>query len=172
MSNSDILVVATAQGLPLAVVGLAALVWLVLPGRDKLRVAVHGLLTLALAAGLVWLAGRLHTDVRPFVVDPAHPALFAHAADNGFPSDHTTFAVAAALVVVVVRRRTGVLLAVLGVVGGLARVAANVHHLQDIVAAVVIAVLAAVVAAPVAHRLTRTISARTGSRPTRRTMAR
>ncbi|MEO7058546.1 MAG: phosphatase PAP2 family protein [Lapillicoccus sp.] len=169
---SEVMVVATAQWLPLAVVGVAALVWLVLPVRDKLRVAVHGLLTLALAAGLVWLAGQLHTDPRPFVHDPSHPAQFAHAADNGFPSDHTTFAVAAAVVVMVVRRRTGMLLAVLGIAGGMARVAANVHHVQDIVAAVVIACIAAGLAAPVARRLTPPIAARTASRLTRRTMAR
>lgn len=171
MSASDALVVVTAQALPLAVVVLAALVWLTLPVRDKLGVALHGLLTLALTAGLVWLAGHLHTDLRPFVVDPSHPALFAHPADNGFPSDHTAFAVAAALVVLAVRRRTGILLAVLGVLGGMARVAAHVHHVEDIVAGVAIACVAAGLAIPLARRLNASVSARTKRRPTSRTMA-
>ncbi|MDQ2758530.1 MAG: phosphatase PAP2 family protein [Actinomycetota bacterium] len=170
MSAWDTLVVVTAQGLPLAVVGLAALVWLTLPVRNKLRVALHGLVTLALTAGLVWLAGRLHTDPRPFAVDPSHPALFAHPADNGFPSDHTAFAVAAAFVVVAVRRRTGILLSLLGVLGGIARVTANVHHGQDIVAGVVIAGVAASLAAPLAHRLSASVSARAASSSTGRTM--
>jgi membrane-associated phospholipid phosphatase len=46
-----------------------------------------------------------------------------------------------------VRRRLGLLLLLASaVLGGLARVAANVHHLQDIVAALAIAVVAVGVA--------------------------
>lgn len=155
------LIVGVAQVLPLLVVAIAGVVWLVLPRPDKVRVAIHALLTVALTAGALWVAGTLHADPRPFVVDPSHPALFAHPSDNGFPSDHTTFAVAAALVVAAVRRRTGVLLVVLGIVGGMARVAANVHHVQDIVGGVVIALAAAVFAAFVTRRFVEAARART-----------
>ena len=40
-----------------------------------------------IALGLARLGGHFYYDTRPFVRDHVKP-LFAHAPDNGFPSDH------------------------------------------------------------------------------------
>ncbi len=87
------------------------------------------------------MAGLVHDDPRPFVLDPSQPPLFPHGAEDGFPG-HTTYAATAALVVAAVRRRLGLLLLASAILGGLARVAANVHHVQDIIAALAIAAAA------------------------------
>ena len=64
--------------------------------------------------------------------------MFPHPADNGFPSDHTALATAISVVVWQYRRRVAWAMVVLSVLIGAARVAAHVHHTQDIVAALII----------------------------------
>lgn len=141
----DTLVAAVAQYLPLLIPVAAAVVWWLLPPPDKVALAVQAVLALGVAYALITLAGAVHEDPRPFVVDPTQVPLFAHAPDNGFPSDHTALGATVALLVLPYRRRLGALLLVASVVAGLARVAAHVHHLQDILAGLVIAVLAVAV---------------------------
>lgn len=149
----DQLISLVAQWLPPLVVVAAGVVGLMLPRKRQVRVAVHALVALGLAVLAVKAAGTLHGDPRPFVADPTLHPLFPHPADNGFPSDHTTFAVAAGATLLGVRRRTGVALVALGVVGGLARVLAHVHHLQDIAGGAVLGLLAAGLGALVVPRL-------------------
>ncbi len=124
--------------------GLAA--WLIVDRGDKVPLAVQAVLAVAVMAVLVKLAGAVHTDPRPFVVDPRVHPLFPHPADNGFPSDHTALTAAVAVVVVRYRRVLGSVLLLVSLAIGAARVAAHVHHTEDIVAGAVIGVLAAVVA--------------------------
>jgi undecaprenyl-diphosphatase len=139
------LVVLAAQDLLYVLVAVAAVAWLLLDRPGKLRLAVGAVLGLALVGAGIWLAGHLHTDPRPFVSDGSR-ALFAHPPDNGFPSDHS--AAAALLATVVAKRRwlVGVLLGAGAAVVAWARVAAHVHHLQDVVAGLAIGVVAGLVA--------------------------
>jgi undecaprenyl-diphosphatase len=140
----DSVVVAVAQyGIYLVAVG-ALMVWLLVPRTEKVALAVQAVVTVIVVAVLVKVAGMVHTDPRPFVVNPTVHPLFAHPADNGFPSDHTALASAVALLVAVHRRWAGLVLVVVSVAIGAARVAAHVHHTEDVVAALVIGVLAAV----------------------------
>ena len=87
------------------------------------------------------MAAHLHTDPRPFVSDGT-PALFPHPADNGFPSDHSAAAGLLAVLVARHRRVLGALVAAGAVVVAWARVAAHVHHAQDVVAGLGIGLLA------------------------------
>ena len=145
----DTLIVALAQYLPVLVPVAAAVVWFTLPTSAKLSLGFQAVVALVVVAGLIQLAAALHTDPRPFVVDPSVAPLFPHPADNGFPSDHTALASTVGLLVMLYRRRTGLVLLVAGVVGGAARVLAHVHHVQDIVAGVVIAGITVAVAVAV-----------------------
>ncbi|MEO8830075.1 phosphatase PAP2 family protein [Lapillicoccus sp.] len=131
---------------------VAAVVWFLLPRPHKRGLAVRAVLALALTAGL------LHDDPRPFAVDPLSPALFRHAADNGFPSDHTAYAAAVSQLVLTVRRRIGLVLFACSVIGGSARVAATVHQ-QDIVAGLLVAVAAVALTALVCSFVDRRRSA-------------
>ncbi|MHB8187792.1 MAG: phosphatase PAP2 family protein [Dermatophilaceae bacterium] len=138
----DSLIVDVAQYLIFLILVAAGVAWLFLPRHDKVGLAVQGVVALAIALVLIRLAAAIHTDPRPFVVDPSIKPLFAHAADNGFPSDHTAVGVTVALLVMTYRRMLGAVLLAASILVGASRVAAHVHHSQDIVAGVLIAVVA------------------------------
>jgi undecaprenyl-diphosphatase len=138
----DSLVVAVAQYLIFLILVVAGATWLFLSRHDKVALAVQGVVSLVIAAVLIQLAAGIHADPRPFVVDPSIKPLFAHAADNGFPSDHTAVGATVALLVMGYRRMLGAVLLAASILVGAARVAAHVHHSQDIVAGLLIAVVA------------------------------
>ncbi|GAA2746296.1 hypothetical protein GCM10009868_31130 [Terrabacter aerolatus] len=121
---------------------VAAVVWLTLDRPRKVELVVAGVVALAVVGVLIVVTGDLWTDPRPFVVDGVAPAI-AHAADNGFPSDHTAAAAAVAGLVLAYRRRIGILLVLLAVVVGMSRVAAHVHHVPDIIGGLGIGLIAA-----------------------------
>ncbi|MDB5177018.1 MAG: protein tyrosine/serine phosphatase [Candidatus Saccharibacteria bacterium] len=99
---------------------------------------------------LLRLASGAFYDPRPFTVSGIN-ALFPHIADNGFPSDHTIIAALAAFIVFAFSRRIGVILVVLSVLIGTARVLAHVHSWVDIVGAIIVAFIAAVLAYLAVH---------------------
>jgi len=141
------LIVAVAQYLFFVILAAAAVIWLLLPLPDKVGLAMQAAVSLAIAVVLVKLAGAVHADPRPFVVDPSIKPLFAHPADNGFPSDHTALAATVALVVMTYRKGLGAVLLAASLILGAARMVAHVHHGQDIVAGLLTAVLAVGMAA-------------------------
>ena len=71
--------------------------------------------------------------------------MFAHPADNGFPSDHAAAGGLLTAVVLRYRRALGVLVGVGAVLVAAARVAAHVHHVQDVVAGLALGLLAGIV---------------------------
>lgn len=123
----------------------AALVWWRVPRTEKTALAAVGVLTIVLALAGIWAAGHVWTDPRPFVVDGQAP-LIPHAADNGFPSDHSTLAAAIAAALIPWRRRVATALLLLAVAVGAARVAAHVHHVPDILGGFLIGTIAAAIA--------------------------
>lgn len=141
----DPVVVAVASYAVFVIPVVAAWVWWRVPATEKVPLAAVGVLTLALAAAGIALAAMMWTDPRPFVVD-GHAPLFTHAADNGFPSDHTTLGAAIAAAVIPWRRRIGALLLLLAALVGASRVAAHVHHVPDVIGGLLIGVLSAVIA--------------------------
>ncbi len=100
--------------------------------------------SLVLAYGLALVAGHLYYNPRPFVVGDFTP-LVAHAANNGFPSDHMLLAATLAMLGWVVSRRIGVLLWVVALLVGFGRVASGVHHVLDVAASAGIAIVAVLV---------------------------
>jgi membrane-associated phospholipid phosphatase len=140
------LIVVIAQYLLYAMVVIAGLVWLTVTSREKAVLTAEAVLGLVMVGIGIWVAGHLHTDPRPFVHDPASKPLFAHPADNGFPSDHSAAAGLLAALVFRYRRILGGLVAAAAVLIAWARVAAHVHHGQDVIAGLVIGVAAGVLA--------------------------
>jgi len=137
------LTVIVAQYALYVVAAAAAVVWLMATRSDKVSLAVEAVVAMALVAVMVKVAGAIHVDPRPFVQNPALKPPFAHTADNGFPSDHTALAAAISAVVLQYRRWIGWAMALVAILIGVARVAAHVHHTQDIVAALIIGLAAA-----------------------------
>jgi len=132
-----------AQYALFVVAAAAVVVWLTAARADKVSLAFEAVVAMVLVAVMVKVAGAIHLDPRPFVQNPSVKPLFQHPADNGFPSDHTALATAIAVVVWHYRRWVGWALLGLSVMIGLARVIAQVHHTQDIVAALAIGLVAA-----------------------------
>jgi len=116
------------------VIAPTLLVWLWVRRADQRRA---GLLAVALAAlagqcanlllGMVWF------EPRPFMAGIGH-TLLAHAADNGFPSDHSTlmFALGTGLVLTRAARMAGVVVCALGLGVAWARVYLGVHFPVDV----------------------------------------
>ncbi len=94
---------------------------------------------LAYALGL--LAGFIYYDPRPFVSEHIIP-LIRHAADNGFPSDHTLLAATLASVGTYWNKRIGLILWIFTILIAMARVYAGVHHAIDVLASMAIAIIA------------------------------
>jgi undecaprenyl-diphosphatase len=132
-----------ANYLLFAMAAVALITWLLREDfESKKRSAAIAVIGLVLAVLLLMAAGGLHTDARPFVQNPSLHPLIKHSADNGFPSDHCVAAGLLTSVVILRHRLIGMVLAVAAAVLAAARVAAHVHHLQDVLAGLALGVLA------------------------------
>jgi membrane-associated phospholipid phosphatase len=120
--------------------------------RGKVESAAIAVLGLAFALVLLTIAAGLHTDPRPFVQNPSLHPLIKHSADNGFPSDHCLAAGLLTSVIALRHRRIGAVLAAAAVLLAAARMAAHVHHLQDVVAGLALGALAGWLATVVVER--------------------
>lgn len=96
-------------------------------------VVVGGALSLLLAK----IGGHIINDPRPFVVGHFTP-LLPHANDNGFPSDHTLLASFLGFAILPYSKKIGLPALAVAVCIGMARVAAGIHHLEDIIGSFVI----------------------------------
>jgi undecaprenyl-diphosphatase len=129
-------------GLFLVLAGAVLAWWRAPSHRQRISMAIAGLVALAVTMIAIKVTSLAWSDPRPFVVDGRAP-LFAHPPDNGFPSDHTAVGSAVAATVLAFRRRLGLALLAVAVLVGMARVAAHVHHVPDILAGIVIGLVAA-----------------------------
>ncbi len=124
------------------------------PGSTILRWTVAAVLTLLLSFLGAQIAATLYNDPRPFVVGHYRP-LIAHAADNGFPSDHSLLAAAIVAVMAFARWLWTLPFVLLGGIVEAARVGAGLHHPIDVVGSDVVVVIAAVLAAVLAPAIAR-----------------
>ncbi len=107
--------------------------------RDYLTYAV---IVLIVSYAFGFVAGQLYNNPLPFVVENVAP-LIAHAANNGFPSDHVLLAGALAGIVSAFNLPLGIFLWLIAVLIGIGRVLALVHHPIDIVTSLLISALSA-----------------------------
>lgn len=115
-------------------------------GSGRLTAGAAAVVGLGLTLVFIVIAAKLHTDARPFVQNPHLHPLISHSADNGFPSDHSAAAGLIAMLVTLRDRLIGAVLWLLALGVGAARMAAHVHHLQDVAAGLAIGAVAAVLA--------------------------
>ena len=141
----DQIIIFCAQYLVFLVILAAGIYWLTLARRQKVSFMVFGLIAGITAYLLAKVGGTLFDNPRPFVNNNVVP-LFTHAADNGFPSDHTLFTAVIAATVWSFSKKWGVVFFAFCIIVGGSRVLAHVHHVIDIVGAIGFAVLGAAVA--------------------------
>lgn len=136
----DQIIIFCAQYLPFLIIGIAVIFFARL---EKSR-RISALVLFATSSGIAFIADKilncLIESPRPFMVNDIAP-LFPHSADNGFPSEHVLFAMVIAGVVFAYNRKLGVILAILGLIVGSARVIANVHHPIDVIGGIAIALM-------------------------------
>ena len=114
------------------------------------QLILGGLIALALAR----LGGHFYYDTRPFVRDHVKP-LFAHAPDNGFPSDHALLTSFLAFSFWRYSKPVAAALFVNALLVSAARVAAHVHSPIDIVGSFIFALIGALVVVWVNGKLAR-----------------
>lgn len=131
------LIIFVASYLYLFVLLIAAIFFFTRPKRVMKSMAICGIIIAPLAFVISRIASFLYYDPRPFVVGHFIP-LIAHAADNGFPSDHVLFTGAIAMTVWFYNRTLSIMLWALALLIGWARVYTGVHHWTDIVGSIII----------------------------------
>lgn len=110
--------------------------------KDRKKL-IFAIIAAIIVAGLLdKISAKLYYDPRPFVTHHLKP-LVSHAADNGFPSEHTLFCFAFAGVTYLYRRRLGWVALGLSLLVGLARIAAHVHSPIDIIGGIIFGLAAA-----------------------------
>ncbi|HEX3569099.1 MAG TPA: phosphatase PAP2 family protein [Candidatus Saccharimonadales bacterium] len=128
--------------------------WLLRPRADKVKLAIMVVLGAAIAYVMVKVSGHFFYHDRPFVYKHVQP-WFSHGADNGFPSDHTTYSTLLAACAWPFNRVLGALLFAVAIAIGTSRVLAFVHSPLDIVGGVVFGIVAGAIAYPLSGCLTR-----------------
>ena len=114
--------------------------------RDRQKqMAIFACISIPIALILVWIAGHLYNDPRPFVVGNFTP-LIPHAPDNGFPSDHTALVALIAAFFYFYNKRLSIALWIIAILVGISRIYVGVHHTIDIIGSIVIAILATMIA--------------------------
>lgn len=146
--NPTILFGVATLGASPVLIAPALLTWLWVRRPDQRRA---GLLAVALGAlagqGANLLLGMVWFESRPFMAGIGH-TLVAHAADNGFPSDHSTlmFALGIGLILTGAARGAGVMVCLLGLGVAWARVFLGVHFPIDVLTGIPVGLAAGVVA--------------------------
>lgn len=135
--------VVVASYLPLLFVAFLLWLWFARQGfRERVLAAGENAL-LALGINLAITLGYFHP--RPFMVQRVQ-LLIRHAPETSFPSDHATFMFALAFPLLAEARLRGaaLVLAVLALVGGTARVFCGVHYPFDVLGSALVALTATV----------------------------
>ena len=133
----NILIIFGAKYLYLVSIIIAGYYFFKQPRATKKRIIIFGIISLPIMYAVAKIAGHFYYDARPFVVLNFTP-LIPHADDNGFPSDHTLLLSAIASVIYPFSKKVSILLWVIALAVGFARVFAGVHHLTDILGSVAI----------------------------------
>lgn len=133
----DTFAVLIAQYLYLVVLLAAAIFFFTRNKQVMKSMVICGVVIAPLAYIISRISSLFYYDPRPFVVGHFTP-LIAHAADNGFPSDHVLLAGAVAMIVWFYNKKLGAVLWVLALLIGWARVFVGVHHWTDIFGSVAI----------------------------------
>lgn len=141
----NFLIIFASRDLIFLIALIAIIIFVIAKYEDKKTLLKIGVIAAPLAYLLAKITGHFYSNPRPFVSEAVKP-LIEHVNDNGFPSEHTLLAVAIAAVIFTYNKRWGLVLGVLALVVGFARVAAGVHHSIDILGATIFSIVATYIA--------------------------
>lgn len=147
----DSIITFGAKYLFIAVVLLWLLAWWQAPRRYRIELIWASIAAVVVAGLLDKISSKLYYDPRPFVTHHVTP-LVSHAADNGFPSEHTLFSMTLACVLFFYRPKIGMLAGFIAILVGSARVAAHVHSPIDIAGGILFGLVSGYIGFLVASR--------------------
>ena len=127
----DQIVIFFAEYVYLVVAGIAFCFVIFSELPIKNGVLAVGILSAVVALVAGKILNRIIESPRPFMAEDIVP-LFPHSFSNGFPSEHTLFAIVIACTIFLYNQKLGGALIVLTLGIGLARVLANVHYPVDV----------------------------------------
>lgn len=133
-----------AEYLYLLVLIIALMFFILQPRAIKKSMILCGIIVAPLAFIISRISSIFYYDPRPFVIGHFTP-LIAHAADNGFPSDHTLLAGTIAMIVWFYDKKWSIAIWILALLIGAARVYAGIHHVADIAGSILIAIIAGLI---------------------------
>jgi undecaprenyl-diphosphatase len=133
----NFIIIFIAKYLIFVALAIAVLYFLKQPRPRQKEMLIFAAILLPVSYFVAKIISHFYFDPRPFVAGHFTP-LIEHAADNGFPSDHTLFGAAIAFAIFRFNKKLGLLLLYLTVLVGVARVLAGVHHAVDIAGSILI----------------------------------
>ena len=133
-------IIFAAKYLHLIVILAAVIALAIKDSSTRRKIIKLGVLALPASYLTAKILSHFFYNPRPFVVEHTTP-LISHAANNGFPSDHTLLAMTVAATFFIYDRRIGTMLAILSLAVGLGRILTRVHYPIDVSASAVIAFL-------------------------------
>ena len=134
----NLLIILTAQYLYILPLIYFAIVLIFSSLRKSL--IILSLLAFSIDFLIAKLLGFVISSPRPFVTEHIHP-LIAHAADNGFPSDHTLLTMTIAAIIFTINKKFGIILGIFSVIVGTSRILAQIHHPIDVLGGIIIAII-------------------------------
>ncbi len=137
----DSIAVFAAEYMPVVVILVLVYLWI------RKGDLTHDILLYSVYAGIIgliinYLIGLVYFHPRPSLLHMG-TQLFQYPTDSSFPSDHTTLMVSIALMLLYFKetRIYGVIILILGLIGGFARVFSGIHFPFDIFGSVIVAVI-------------------------------
>lgn len=140
----DLLFIFGAKYLIFASILLTGYYLFVSPIETRKKLMIFLLISLPFAYIVGIGAREMYVNPRPFAVENFEP-LVAHAADNGFPSDHVLLAASLAAILFFFNRRYAAWLGGFAIFIAVSRVYVGVHHSLDVLASIGIAMLCAII---------------------------
>lgn len=141
----DTLAIFAAKYMPVVVILALAILWVT--KRNNTRdVILYGIYAAIIGLVINYIIGLVYFHPRPFMIGLG-TQLFQYPAETSFPSDHTTFMVSIALMFLYFKetRVYGVILLILGLTGGLARVFSGVHFPLDILGSIMVSIISTLI---------------------------
>ncbi len=140
----DTLAVIAAGYMPIIVILSLAYLWIIKENRTR-DIILYGIYASITGLAMNFIIGLIYFHPRPFMI-PTGIQLFQYPAETSFPSDHTTLMVSLALMMIYFKetRSSGVVILILGVIGGFARIFSGVHFPMDILGSVIVSIIATI----------------------------
>ena len=140
----DSLAVFAAEYMPVVVILALIYLW-IRKGDSTHDILLYGVYAAITGLIINYLIGLVYFHPRPSM-SHIGTQLFPYPMDSSFPSDHTTLMVSIALMLIYFKetRIYGMIILILGLIGGFARVFSGIHFPFDIFGSVIVAIISTI----------------------------